>query len=622
MKQFEDFRLDTANQCLWRCDRQIALPPKPFAVLRYLVENPGRLITHDELLDALWPETYVQPQVLRTYMLELRKVLGDDAAQPRFIQTLSKRGYCFVAQLTEHAGNGHHLRIASPDPCAAPIAGREEELAYLKELIQLLDGGERRIVFVSGEAGIGKTALVDAFCHLARTSMAARVARGQCVQGVGGREPYYPVMEALSRLCASRDGEAASRILARMAPAWLAMGCDPGPASPSAARPATQEKSLGDLCAALEELTADKPLILVFEDLDWADDSTLNLVSALARRRAQARLMVLATYRPPKSSAEHPLKELRQDLLLHRLCEEISLAPLKKPAVAELLQRELAQDELPPGLAAFVYQRAEGNPLFVIALLEHLIAQEILVRRGKDGAARWVQQVNFQEMEAGVPDKLAQMIELEIERLSIEEQQLLEAGSVMNVAFPAWAVAAALEKDAAETEEACDELARRLYFVKRAGQDDLPDGTRSPFYVFTHGLYREVLYQRQSATRRARRHMRIADRLGELFRGREAGVAREMAMHYEVAGDWLRAVDALRIAARQAQQRRSFADAAELLERAMRIAQNLKGVEREAAEQDIRRELAVAGEAQNQPAKHPRKTPQKASRFLDGNLTT
>src|SRR5580700_1153406 len=104
MKQFESFRLDTSNQCLWRNNEQISLPPKPFAVLRYMVENPGRLISHDELLEALWPETYVQPQVLRTYVLDLRKALGDDAGKPRFIQTLPKRGYCFVAPVTERAG--------------------------------------------------------------------------------------------------------------------------------------------------------------------------------------------------------------------------------------------------------------------------------------------------------------------------------------------------------------------------------------------------------------------------------------------------------------------------------------------------------------------------------------
>jgi DNA-binding winged helix-turn-helix (wHTH) protein len=100
LKQFASFTLDTANECLWRNGEQIALQPKRYSVLRYLVENPGRLIKHGELLDALWPQTYVQPQVLRTYMLELRKILGDSAEEPRFIRTLPKRGYCFIAPVT------------------------------------------------------------------------------------------------------------------------------------------------------------------------------------------------------------------------------------------------------------------------------------------------------------------------------------------------------------------------------------------------------------------------------------------------------------------------------------------------------------------------------------------
>ena len=113
MKQFAGFRLDTGNECLWRGGVQVTLPPKPFLVLRYLVEHPGRLIPHDELLDALWPETYVQPQVLRTYGLELRKVLGDEAGQPRFIQTVMKRGYCFVA-CVEETGSDDGVTIGSP----------------------------------------------------------------------------------------------------------------------------------------------------------------------------------------------------------------------------------------------------------------------------------------------------------------------------------------------------------------------------------------------------------------------------------------------------------------------------------------------------------------------------
>src|SRR6476660_6332872 len=115
MNQFGSFGLDTSNECLWREGVQIELAPKPFSVLRYLVENPGRLITHDELLDAVWPATYVQPQVLRTYMLELRKVLGDDASSPRFIQTIPKRGYRFVAAVRQDAQPAIEVAQAAGD---------------------------------------------------------------------------------------------------------------------------------------------------------------------------------------------------------------------------------------------------------------------------------------------------------------------------------------------------------------------------------------------------------------------------------------------------------------------------------------------------------------------------
>jgi predicted ATPase len=576
-------------------------------------------------------------------MLELRKVLNDDAGKPRFILTLPKRGYRFVAPVKDWSGADwsktdsaglHEVEVsatpvATLDNSRAPtLVDRVEELARLKAQFDLSAGGQRRVVFVTGEAGIGKTALVDAFFR--RLVSSASVARGQCVEGFGGKEEYYPVMEALGQLCASPDGERACRILARIAPVWLAAL---GRGSETGAPFAAQQRMPGDLCAAFEELAAEKPLVLVFEDVHWADDSTLHLISALARRRAPARLMILVTYRPRHgaragssfgsngsshsgsgngsrdeshdSVTEQPLTGLKQDLLLRRLCVEITLAPLSKKSVKELLSKELNQEMLPPGLASFVHQRSEGNPLFVLAILEHLTAQHFLVHEGaheqSEGTVRWEERVPFQEleqeMEASVPDGLAQMIELEIERLSQREQRLLEAGSLISTAFPAWAVAAALAEDATETEEACDALARRLYFVQRAGQDELPDGTRSAFYVFAHELYREVLYRRQTATRRARRHIRVAERLRELFAEREASVAREMAMHYEAAGEWRSAAQALRAAASHARQRHAVAEAAELLEHGLRVVENLSEADRTAAACEMRDELVQAREA-------------------------
>ncbi|HUH63903.1 MAG TPA: AAA family ATPase [Terracidiphilus sp.] len=598
MKQFDSFGLDTSNECLWRNNAQITLPPKPFAVLRYLVENPGRLVTHDELLDALWPETFVQPQVLRTYMLELRKVLEDDARNPRFIQTLPKRGYRFVAPVTDlppverPATLAEAVIAATPAAAPAPIVDRANELSRLEAHAQRMAGGHRQVVFVTGETGIGKTALVDAFCRLQGSQ--ASVARGQCVQGFGRDEAYYPVMEALGQLCSSADGELACRVLARLAPAWLAaLGRLPESLEGSFARPAPQERLLADLCAALEEIAAEKPLILVFEDLHWADEATLDLISALARRRAPARLLVLATFRPHDAASRHRLKELRQDLLMRRLGASIELAPLSRPAMQQLLARELGQGALPAELAEFVHRHSEGNPLFAIAVLEHLIAQGVLVRGGANGESGWRQRSPFAAVDAAVPGELAQMIELEIERLGERDQRLLEAGSLMNVAFPAWAAAAVLEEDAIEIEDEFDALARRLNMVKRAGEDELPDGSRSAFYVFAHEVYREVLYRRQPPSRRAKSHIRVAERLGRIFAGRETAVAREIAIHYEAAGDWPRAASALRAAAQHALERQALSEAEELLERTLRVAENLRDADRQALIEEIQNESAA-----------------------------
>ncbi len=616
MKQFESFRLDTANECLWHDGSQIDLPPKPFAVLRYLVENPGRLITHDELLDALWPETYVQPQVLRTYMLELRKVLGDDPGQPRFIQTLPKRGYRFVATVVESGavpvekrtngvqpGNGvnparrasDRARITpgtSPasqaEPLQTRIVDRKEELANLASLVDKLAQGERQTVFLTGEAGIGKTALLDTFCSVTESKLPGSTARGQCVEGFGPKEEYYPIMEALGHLCASALGERVCSVLAKVAPTWLGAL---GRGSDSSTQVSAPGRMPGDLCAALEEIALQTPLILVLEDLHWADASTLHLISALARRRARTQLMVVATFNPQHGSAEHPLKALQQDLRMRRLCCEIVLKPLGRAAVTELLSRELQQETLPAGLAGFAHRHSEGNPLFIIALIEHLTAEETLVRTDEGQGPVWRVRGTFDDAGTGVPEGLAQMIELEMERLTGQEQRLLEAGSLMHVAFPAWAVAAALDTDPTETEEACDALARRLHFVQRAGCDELPDGSSSGFYAFSHGLYREVLYRRQSDSRRARGHKRIAERLGQIFSERESTVAREMAMHFEAGRHWHQAVTALRLAARHAVTRGADAEASELLEHALAAAENIPVQERRIVVSTLRNEL-------------------------------
>ena len=163
MRQFPPFRLDTVNQCLWRgegvAEERILLAPKAFAVLRYLVEHPGRLVPHDELFEALWPKTYVQPEVLKSHIAAIRGVLGDDARKPRFIETLSRRGYRFIAPVTDDAtaataAGPPPSRMTNLPEAVSELIGREAELRAVTALAT-----EHRLVSLVGAGGIGKTRL-------------------------------------------------------------------------------------------------------------------------------------------------------------------------------------------------------------------------------------------------------------------------------------------------------------------------------------------------------------------------------------------------------------------------------------------------------------------------------
>jgi predicted ATPase len=509
MQQFGDFRIDPQNECLWHREEMLSLTPRPFAVLRYLVENPQRVVTHDELLEALWPETYVQPQVLRTYILELRKLLGDDPTEPRFIQTIPKRGYRFLAAVSD-------VREASGPSSPRTLVGREAELAFLLTHLDRARKGDRSTIFITGEPGIGKTTLIDAFCTQICNDEKIRIARGQSIEGFGGKESFYPVREAINDLCSSDDGKARA-LLAATAPSWLGRN---------------GASSLGELCEAFEMLAANQPLVLIFEDIHWADSPTLDLIAALARRRSRTRFMLLASYRPSDIDAEHPLRRLEQDLLTNRRSEELRLAPLNKQAVGDYLRHELHSEKLPSGLTSLVHQHSAGNPLFMTAVFEHLRAQNIFsVDHGQINL-----RIPLSEIELGVPAGLAGIIEYQLEKLTDEDRHLLEAGSIAGTIFPAWAAAAALERTIDEVEEAYATLVRRVRLLTIAGQDELPDGTRSAFYVFSHALYREALYARMPAARRAHWHLRVAERLRKMFAGNESSVAHEIAAHAEAAG--------------------------------------------------------------------------------------
>src|SRR5271157_237916 len=593
MKGFKSFRLDTANQRLWRGEARADLTPKAFDVLRYLVEHAGRLVTPDELLEAIWPGTYINPEGLRKYIQEIRKVLGDCAGEPAFIETLPKRGYQFVAPVVEE---GTARLPDLPSESAKKIVGREPALAALERCLDKAVRGERQIVFVTGEPGIGKTALVDEFQQRAAGNLRfPRIARGQCVEGYGGKEAYYPMLEALGQLCHGGGGGSTVDTLATQAPTWLVqfpalVKIEHRETLQREILGATRERMLREINEALETITSEKPLMLVLEDLQWVDHSTVDLISALARRRTPANLMLVGTYRPVDLIVlEHPLKSLKQDLHLHHLCREIALQPLEESEVAEYLAAESGGAAVPEGLAALVYRRTEGNPLFMVTVLQHMRERNLIAE--ERGGLRLVRPLK--EIELIAPESLRQMIEMQVERMSSEEQRALEAASVTGVAFSTAVSASATDTDVESFENVCEALSVRHYMVRLADPQEFPDGTASDRYEFAHVLYRDVLYRRQSPRRRAKLHLRVGERLEVLYAQRVSEVAAELAHNFEQGKDWPRAIKYLQLAADTAGRRLEPKRALELLEHALELKNRLPDGDRAQHEISILERLAT-----------------------------
>ena len=168
MKAFQSFRLDSANQCLWQGEGRVQITPKGFDVLRYMVENAGRLITQDELLEALWPETYVNQEVLRKYILEIRKVLGDRPEKPAFIETVTKRGYRFIAPVVdESADEPSHLSTTEMKSSVAAT----EEAAIEDQVGRETAASEQQAS--SGERRVRKLAIIQVLAVVAAAGLAA-----------------------------------------------------------------------------------------------------------------------------------------------------------------------------------------------------------------------------------------------------------------------------------------------------------------------------------------------------------------------------------------------------------------------------------------------------------------
>ena len=567
MKRFYEFQLDPVNECLWREGTRLTLTPKAFKILNCLVENVGRTVTKDEFMEEVWPGIYVGEENLKVYIRELRALLSDQAGKPRFIETYRDKGYRFIASVIEETDDR-----AEGDQ----LFGRETELAKLNSSFEQARDGNRQIVFVTGEPGIGKTALVEAFL-LQLSGRVIRVGLGQCIESYREQEAFYPVLEAFGRLLNDATNQEFGELLARHAPTWLVqfsgiVSLDRIEALRGQVIGAGRERMLREICKALEIVTAETPLVICIEDLHWTDHSTLDLIAALARRREPARLLLLATYRPVEVIlAKHPLRQLKSELCLHHQATEVPLELLNETAVSHYLTAHHSK-QIAEQLAASVWQKTDGNPLFIVALMNHLVNQQMIVER----EGEWKLQCSAEQVQAIVPDSLLEIIKKQVEQLSPREQEVLTAASVIGQSFSTAVLAKSLQSTPSEIDECCDSLSRSHLLLTRGGLLDLPNGEVSGLFNFTHALHRDAIYRDCSPSGRLNLHRRVGEALEDTWREQKHEIAGELVRHFQECRDYFRVANYLQLQANNAEHRYAYQDAITLLNSALQVTLELK----------------------------------------------
>ncbi len=335
---FGSFFLDTDTQSLRSESGIVSLQPKIYRLLLYFLQHPDRLISKEELFDAVWQGRIVEDTALRLAINILRKALHDDRKMPSYILTSCRRGYRFVPEVAvQHGFQTIEPMLRAEGILLRPLPGipenRQQFEAELDQLLQAFEQateGDRRLVFLNGERRTGKTALLERFlAKIGHHEFA--LLRARCVPLNGAVEPFLPLLEALERRCRDPGGKPLIEFLYQFAPTWLqqvANVLEPEVIG-SFRSPLPQLKAarmLREGANFFERLGSESTFILILDNSQWSDKFTLDLLNFLGSRSSPTRLLMIISFRPEENRAgARRLAQMRSELAYRSVFRELSL---------------------------------------------------------------------------------------------------------------------------------------------------------------------------------------------------------------------------------------------------------------------------------------------------------
>ena len=504
MKYFPPFRFDDRSGVLSRAGEEVPLTRKAADLLTCLASQPGVLVTHQYLTQHIWPSTHVQPENLKALIHELRRALGDSSQTPTFIKSEPGRGYVFVASVTDAM-----VPLLTEGQIRDRLTGsRAFELSLLdRRLETAARHGEPQLAIVEGEHGLGKTTLCEALVQAAILYPGMRVTYGQGLETDGQVDEYGVLLDAIE-LLARQHPSVVPDVFARFAPDWLRRlrrAEDRHAADDGAQEPVPgSERMARELAAALDELAADVPLLLILEDLQWADAASLDCLRVISRRHIKSRLCIVLTYCSSSGlPAVQAIERIERDFQGTTRGAMIALRPITEVELLRHLEQRIGNAA--EAVHRPIFDAIGGNPSLAVKIVDGLIRLGALQEASSGWRRRSPTDDDLDRMLTGV---LGDVLKDQIDRLSAEDRAMLQAGAATGLEFTADHLGASLGVETSRVagiERRLRIMAARHLLIDVADLAAQRRGGRATWFRFRPELVAQMLSDRPPQVRQFRR---------------------------------------------------------------------------------------------------------------------
>lgn len=597
---FAEFTFDKKGNLLFSREKVVPLEPVAARVLRYFLENNDRIIAKNELLDAVWTDVFTTEDVLKRAVSQIRRALGDDAKNSRFIETHHRRGYRFIVPQTNFQNGGEKNEnnfspqkseerqklistetIETDDPNFDCFVGRSAAMEFLQTEFRRVLRGAGQPVLIVGDPGIGKT---QTAAHFVEWTQAASENGNRAVSlrvrffdyEASFIPPYDVFLDLLNEACAAvfGSGESGRHELRQKIETNLKIVLPDELFSSQIAAPhifADASRAIAPLAESFARLARIRPLVLIFDDVQWADETSRKIIGYLMRIAADAPLMFVGLARKTDAeNAKSAIAEWMRRQAVYRSFTTLELLPLSledcREIIAEIFCGLLDADAIPNGDLLKLHRATSGNPYFLIETLRLLMNENVIEKSVSENNSRW----HWRGIEdVPLPETVRMAARAKLSKLSDAARELVECAAILGDAFQIETLDLMIsgegEKSSDAIENCLDEAIEEQVLTERnvSGADDCQ---------FYHTTLRRAVYMDLSPRRRRRLHSR-AMRAIEISRSGEIEkFAAALAAHAENAGEFGASLQLNLQACRSAIARFDWLEASEVLNRGERVA--------------------------------------------------